>query len=539
MAVVQISRIQHRRGRAQVSGVPQLSSGELGWAIDDQKLYIGNGSVGEGAPATGNTEILTTNSDILSLAGQYTYRTSDNIQTGETGATPISKSIAQKLDQFVSVKDFGATGDGSDQTSAIQRAVDQLFLSPIGGQNKNITLSIPAGEYLITSPIFIPPFANIVGDGIGKTLFTVTGANAFYTKNSTSIGAGSYSDDSTNDSTNQPRYIRLTDMTITHSSYGGSIILQNCRDSEFENLRLVGSWNYGDGTEVDYGAFKMRSGSIASLDCERNKFTNIQIENFAYAYFSDDDTSYNYWNGGKIHTTAYGYKFGIGTVIGAAGQQTGPMHNTIENIDFKNVNKQAIIIDNGTRNTTKNNIFYYAGNDAADSHNPVVSVIRYGDKGNTSEGDFFQRTADLTVNPLYNTGNYPPEIQGPIDYNLNYPVVTQIGGNLVSEFFMALPAESNKGTIYVDYEYTAENGSGEAYRKGTMSFIWNKDVSGTNVIFGDDYIYEGNSSLSAALIFTAQLSGSRIVINQRNSTLGDGVTDADHFSFTIRHCIPD
>ena len=81
MAVVQISRIQNRRGRASVSGVPQLSSGEFGWAIDLQKLYIGNGSVSEGAPATGNTEILTTKSNILDLVGQYTYRTNDGIQT--------------------------------------------------------------------------------------------------------------------------------------------------------------------------------------------------------------------------------------------------------------------------------------------------------------------------------------------------------------------------------------------------------------------------------------------------------------------------
>ena len=155
MAVVQISRIQHRRGKANVSGVPQLASGELGWAIDQQKLYIGNGSVSEGAPATGNSEILTTKSDILSLVGQYTYRTADNVQTGATSATPIKRSIAVKLDDVVSAKDFGALGDGSDQTDALQRAVDQLFLSPIGGENKNITLSIPAGEYLITSPIYI------------------------------------------------------------------------------------------------------------------------------------------------------------------------------------------------------------------------------------------------------------------------------------------------------------------------------------------------------------------------------------------------
>ena len=50
--------------------------------------------------------------------------------------------------------------------TAIQRAVDSIVLI-IGGQNKNITLSISVGEYLIIISI---PIANIVGDGIGKTL---------------------------------------------------------------------------------------------------------------------------------------------------------------------------------------------------------------------------------------------------------------------------------------------------------------------------------------------------------------------------------
>ena len=56
MPIVQISRIQHRRGKK--TDLPQLAAGELGWSIDDQRLYIGNGTVADGAPAIGNTEIL-------------------------------------------------------------------------------------------------------------------------------------------------------------------------------------------------------------------------------------------------------------------------------------------------------------------------------------------------------------------------------------------------------------------------------------------------------------------------------------------------
>jgi hypothetical protein len=57
MAVTQKSKIQVRRGRRE--NLPQLAAGELGWAIDTQQLYIGNGTFTDGAPAEGNTEILT------------------------------------------------------------------------------------------------------------------------------------------------------------------------------------------------------------------------------------------------------------------------------------------------------------------------------------------------------------------------------------------------------------------------------------------------------------------------------------------------
>ena len=68
MAVIQISKIQLRRGREQEEGIPQLASGELAWAIDTQKLFIGNGAVSEGAPQVGNTRILTEQDNIFELA---------------------------------------------------------------------------------------------------------------------------------------------------------------------------------------------------------------------------------------------------------------------------------------------------------------------------------------------------------------------------------------------------------------------------------------------------------------------------------------
>ena len=57
MAIVQISKIQNRRGLQQ--DLPQLDSGEIGWSIDSRRIYIGNGTLSEGAPIEGRTEILT------------------------------------------------------------------------------------------------------------------------------------------------------------------------------------------------------------------------------------------------------------------------------------------------------------------------------------------------------------------------------------------------------------------------------------------------------------------------------------------------
>ena len=72
MPIVQISRIQHRRGKR--TDLPQLAAGELGWVIDEQRLFIGNGTVADGAPAVGNTEIVTAGSGSFTTALNYVYK---------------------------------------------------------------------------------------------------------------------------------------------------------------------------------------------------------------------------------------------------------------------------------------------------------------------------------------------------------------------------------------------------------------------------------------------------------------------------------
>ena len=83
MAITQYTQINNRSGLQR--DLPQLSTAELGWSIDTRRLFIGNGTIEEGAPEVGNTELLTEYSDIFTIAGAYTYK-------GEEAGYTVSSS---------------------------------------------------------------------------------------------------------------------------------------------------------------------------------------------------------------------------------------------------------------------------------------------------------------------------------------------------------------------------------------------------------------------------------------------------------------
>lgn len=88
---------------------------------------------------------------------------------GATPAGAVNRPINEKLAEFVSVKDFGAIGDGAtDDTVAIQAAID--YLSPLGG-----TLYFPQGAYIVSD-------ANADNACLTITApIQILGAGAFYT----------------------------------------------------------------------------------------------------------------------------------------------------------------------------------------------------------------------------------------------------------------------------------------------------------------------------------------------------------------------
>jgi hypothetical protein len=203
MAVYQISRIQIRRGQANSgTGLPQLASGEMAWAIDTQELYIGSGAVSEGAPAVGNVKVITSidladGGNILSTLG-YTYQVNNTaIQTGTSATSPVARTLASRLDDQVSTKSFGTVADGAtDDTAALQRAINQLFLNSANrasnatalASGTRVILTIPAGTYYTSSTIYIPSYAALVGAGADHTIINYN-PQTFSITGSTSIGS--------------------------------------------------------------------------------------------------------------------------------------------------------------------------------------------------------------------------------------------------------------------------------------------------------------------------------------------------------------
>jgi hypothetical protein len=193
MAITQISRIQHRRGLQQ--DLPQLASAELGWSVDQRRLFIGNGTLEEGAPTTGVTEILTSYTDINNLfSTQNAYSFYGNVAgytavTGPSVLTPVGRSYHDKFDDFISIRDFGATGDGiTDDTASINRALQQIYKT---GYNETKPLArrkiyFPGGTYVISDTLLIPPYAKLTGDGISSTVIKQTQGNKFLANTSDS-----------------------------------------------------------------------------------------------------------------------------------------------------------------------------------------------------------------------------------------------------------------------------------------------------------------------------------------------------------------
>lgn len=310
MAVVQISRIQQRRGKKQsATGFPQLASGEIGWAIDTQELYIGNGAVSEGAPYVGNTQILTEHVNILDFAEAYTYQKKNPIiQTGPTYLQPIQRTLQERFDERVDIRSFiptnklgpvGSIISDFDLTEDIQRAINQLFLGPSRvTPTTRVILHFGPGVYKITNELKIPAYASIEGAGIDRTIFLFEGTDntksviRMVDSDSNINGDDVYVDFPSMKYLNRPRFITISGLTIETTIDNAIIRLDNTDSSVFDSIKLIGIFENGtnplETTTNKQSGFWIRSTSSV-FKTENIIINNCYFEKTGYGIFSNSE----------------------------------------------------------------------------------------------------------------------------------------------------------------------------------------------------------------------------------------------------------
>ena len=530
MAIVQISRIQIRRGQKLVgSGIPQLAGGELGWAVDTRELYIGNGSVSEGSPAVGNSKILTQHDNLFSFADQYTFQKNvATMQTGTTSTTPVTRTLQDRLDEEVSVRSFGALGDNTDQTIQLQKAIDQLYINTAtkGSIASRVTLTIPAGEYTLSASLKIPPHATIVGAGSDKVIITQTANTPIIETVNSASTPGSPALDATSTTLNQARHIVLKGLTLKHNSTNVGIQLQSCRESVFQDLVIEGIWTSGSAHLVDQIGIRMNCLSTA-VNTIRNSFRDVKIKGFTRGVESKYDIENNLWDKCVFEMAGYGFVFGDGTVINNAGMLTGPINNIITNSKFQSIDKQAIWIHIGNFNTSSHNVFYGVGNNGGVESNATHSCIKYSfgtAASNVTTGDFFDRTASLTYDQALISGTpYIPEVEGPAVYEMEHSYSINVVQQTSYIRVLRAPGDTDR-TVRIDYLYRST--LVDAVRQGTLEILVNRSL-GTATLT-DEHSYLGSTLYESNLNFRASLTDENgdtivdtIIVEMLNSTTSD------------------
>ena len=502
MAIVQISRIQHRRGLAQ--NLPQLSHAELGWVTDSRSLYIGNGPTSSGAPIVGNTQVLTEHSNIVSLLN-YTYEgnATATVQTGVTSGSPIVRKLQDRLDDHVSVMDFGASGNGSvDDTAAINRAMYELFVKDTT-QKARRSLYFPAGVYKVTAPINLPTWATIFGDGPGKTLIqyseTQTNATAIATLSAGAVasiavsagGAGyatapvvAITGDGTaatatativagvvtaitvtapgsgystatvsitssttaghdscvmrtadsknqiapnigNNSAIQPQSLVVSNLCIkttdTTHLLQDNIQIDSTLNSYFENVAFMGTYANGDGLNSTDRPAAVKVTQTNALKTRNITFNNCQFLGVPIGVYSNDTIEgFNFTNC-NFDVLNRGLWLGESSSSG-----TGPTSFKIMGSLFRDVDYEAINVDDGTGIYSVGNTFDDVGNNNSGdgTTSAVADVINYASSNVsncTSISDNFKR-------PDGDIGTYDRVATNDADVYYNIPNKKQVWG---------------------------------------------------------------------------------------------------------------
>ena len=587
MAIVQISRITQRKGLAE--NLPQLAGGELGWAIDDRRLYIGNGTLAEGAPAVGNTEVLTEYSDILDLASSYTYKGEAGgyiVQTGPTASDPVTRTLQAVFDDYASIKDFGAVGDGeTDDTAAINRAFYQLYCRDINTSIRR-SLFFPAGKYRVTDTILIPPYARLIGEGANSSIiefsaedYSSTSAysinalvfdgtnyyralqdvpagislsnilywndlgilNDFYVGRTTDSLQQTYPNIGTNGAIT-PILVEISDMAFSTAQKKIDIFLvEEINQMSVQNCNFYGPYIESElDSAVDNVSCISFSSSLSNV-VNQIVFDKCHFSNMIYAVNTDEQIQGVVFSNSKFDTLYQGILLGTGTPV--LGGPTGV--RVTQNL-FDQIYAQGIIIGNSSdvyaiqKNISGYNIFLNVGNNFQGAGFPETAIIELNSNNNVSVGDMFERSDEYSTGltpRIYNNdaqvfsldngarykfGSYNREAGGKIYLDISAPVIP-IGDGTPDNRLSDINVDSEFDSFIMEYRFHSVSSGTTRY--GRMTVVGVVTGGSGTLAYTDEYTETGITGL----ILSASQTGTTISIEYSSPT------DEGYFTWSLSH----
>jgi hypothetical protein len=500
VAIVQISRITQRSGLQQ--DLPQLAGAEFGWSVDQRRLFIGNGTLDEGAPVVGNTEILTEFSDILAItASGYTYKGAAagySAQTGATAGAPVNNSVQSWMDQWATVLDFGAVGDGiMDCTDAINRALYEIYCRESNPQIRR-SLFFPGGVYKITGTIVIPTWATLVGEGAQNTVIQLAEdaevSYVFQTGDSLQQTGANIG----NQGATPPRSITISDMSFASLNPNANIgLFQDAQDCVISRSWLTGPRTQTQLTNEINGSAAVSFSSSAGLICSNIQFDHCQFGGVTWAINTDAAVNGVRVDQSKFDTLYKGVVLGTGTVVPGSL----PSGVRITASIFDNIYAQGVIFDQVSLCATAHNTFLDVGNYFQGSGNPETTIIDFLSANCVSVGDQFERSQ--TMAEVYTRINCA--VQPSIAFTNGEQLamgsfVTKSGQTLELNNYQVSAAviESINVTNVKAFQINYSIRRSDSYRTGTITTATAGAAVPLN--YSDDYVE--NSSTGVELVLT-------------------------------------
>ena len=402
--VIQISEIVHRRGSK--DSLPNLAEAELGLTIDTSQVFIGtpnfpqaqNRAAANQFPFA-NTQILTEFSPNTEELINYSYRYRQPNGPFSGAASPLAlnskriiRFLQERLDEIVSVKSYGALGNGyldfttvtdlrnaltASDSLAIQKetyAIRRAAIDVVNTLNDNTTpngwvkraLYFPAGIYVIEDYAVLPPNSAWIGDGKGQTfiiLASATNSNipvlqtADQSLTLTDLEMGMVDNFVGNNILNYVSNVIVSGITFIHAWNQDVARLIRMSDSvfvdcEFKNfdqvVKTTGDWNNVDSIAV---MFDTASGNM--MPPNNIHFDNCDFTNSTYGIFATSDsrnisfdqcTFTGNYRAVRLGETAGLTRTQSPTLLFPGGPTAGPSSYRISNSLFRNCYAEAFSV---------------------------------------------------------------------------------------------------------------------------------------------------------------------------------------------------